>query len=125
MTIGDRLKECRLALGYSAEQIAEKLGISPATMYRYENGFIEKMPSKLLQPLAKILCTTPGYLMGWTDEGAPVPAVKLTPDEEALLSGYRSLNDQGKAYILQTVEMAAATMPKETETRLPDMENLA
>ena len=40
--IGDRIKEARQALGYSAEQVAAFLGVSPATVYRYENGDISK-----------------------------------------------------------------------------------
>ena len=43
--IGDRIKEARLALGYSAEQVAAFLQVSPATVYRYENGDISKLPS--------------------------------------------------------------------------------
>ena len=82
MNIGDRVKECRIKLGYSAEQVAEKLGISPATQYRYENGDISKMPAKLIAPLASFLSTTPQYLMGWTDEGAPEPTISLEEDEK-------------------------------------------
>ena len=44
MTIGERMRSRRKQLGFSAEYIAEKLGCSPATIYRYENGYIEKMP---------------------------------------------------------------------------------
>ena len=66
--VGDRIKAARLALGYSAEQVAAFLKISPATVYRYENGDISKLPSKHIKPLAEFLCVTPEYLMGWTDE---------------------------------------------------------
>lgn len=66
--IGDRIKESRLALGYSAEQVAAFLGISPATVYRYENGDISKLPSNFIKPLAEFLCVSPAYLMGWTDD---------------------------------------------------------
>ena len=66
--IGDRIKQARLALGYSAEQVAAFLQVSPATIYRYENGDISKLPSKFIKPLAEFLCVTPEYLMGWTKE---------------------------------------------------------
>lgn len=71
--IGDRIKESRLALGYSAEQVAAFLQVSPATIYRYENGDISKLPSKFIKPLAEFLCVTPEYLMGWTDEKPEQP----------------------------------------------------
>lgn len=66
--IGERIKQARLALGYSAEQVAAFLHVSPATIYRYENGDISKLPSKHIKPLAEFLCVTPEYLMGWTEE---------------------------------------------------------
>lgn len=66
--IGDRIKEARQRLGYSAEQVAAFLGVSPATVYRYENGDISKLPSKFIKPLADYLCVTPSYLMGWSDD---------------------------------------------------------
>ena len=66
--VGDRIKEARLKLGYSAEQVAAYLGISPATVYRYENGDIAKLPSKHIKPLAKFLCVSPAYLMEWPED---------------------------------------------------------
>ena len=66
--IGERIKQARLALGYSAEQVAAFLHVSPATIYRYENGDISKLPSKHIKPLAEFLCVSPEYLMGWTEE---------------------------------------------------------
>ena len=67
MTTGQRMKARRKELGLSAETVAEKLDISPATVYRYEKGDIDKIPGDILQPLASILHTTPAYLMGWED----------------------------------------------------------
>ena len=78
-TIGIRMKECRQALGYSAEDVASHLKISPATLYRYENGDISKMPSRILKPLADFLCTSPAYLMGWDAEDTPSESCVIPP----------------------------------------------
>ena len=67
MTIGERIKKRRTELGLSVDDIAEKLGKGRATVYRYENGDIEKLPTTVLEPLAIVLKTTPAYLMGWED----------------------------------------------------------
>ncbi len=67
------MKLRRKELGLSAEYVAEKLGVSPATIYRYEKGDIEKMPGNILAPIARILSTTPAYLMGWDTEDSPAP----------------------------------------------------
>lgn len=66
MTIGERIKQRRLELDLSADDLAFELGKSRATIYRYENGDIKNMPTTILEPLADALKTTPAYLMGWT-----------------------------------------------------------
>lgn len=76
VTTGDRMKLRRKELGLSAETVAECLGVSPATVYRYEKGDIEKLPGDILPTLSKILQTTPAYLMGWEEES---PVDKVPP----------------------------------------------
>ncbi len=66
MKVGERIRQRREALGISAEKLGEMIGKVKTTIYRYENGDIESMPSSLLEPIAKALNTTPAYLMGWT-----------------------------------------------------------
>lgn len=73
MTTGERMKQRRKEIGFSAEKVAEHLGVSPATIYRYEKGDIEKVPVDSLAELAKILQTTPAYLMGWEEQPTPKP----------------------------------------------------
>lgn len=68
MNIGQRIKERRLKLGLSADDIAAKIGKNRATVYRYESNEIEDLPTRVLEPLAKALLTTPAYLMGWEDD---------------------------------------------------------
>ena len=79
MTTGERIKYRRKRIGMSAEKLAPKLGVSPATIYRWEKGDIEKVPATILEPLADALQTTPEYLMGWSDlESAEVsPRARL------------------------------------------------
>lgn len=67
MTVGDRIKQRRKQLGMSAETLAECIGKSAATVYRYEKGDISKIDSDALLPIAQALITTPAYLMGWDD----------------------------------------------------------
>mgnify|MGYP001134699636 CR=1 FL=1 len=66
MDVGERIKNRRKQLGLSAEQIAAELGVSPATVYRYESNEIMNMRIDKLEPIAKALHTSPAYLMGWS-----------------------------------------------------------
>lgn len=67
MTIGQRIKQRRKELGISADDLGEKLGVARSTVFRYENGFIEKVPVDVIKTIANALHTTPEYLMGWEE----------------------------------------------------------
>lgn len=71
--IATRIKECREKAGLSVDDLAKKIGKARASLYRYENGEIEKMPSSVLMDIAKILKVSPTYLMGY-DNGFVDPA---------------------------------------------------
>ena len=62
------MKTRRKELCLSAETIAERIHVSPTTIYRYEKGDIEKVPSDVLIEIAAALHTTPAYLMGWEED---------------------------------------------------------
>lgn len=68
MTIGERIKNRRKELGLSADDVALKIGKSRCTVFRYENNFIENVPTTILESLAKVLQTTPAYLIGWSND---------------------------------------------------------
>ncbi len=63
-----RIKERRIRLNLSYQDLADKTGISKSTLQRYETGFIKNLPIDKLEILANALDTTPGYLMGWEKE---------------------------------------------------------
>ncbi|MDV7740846.1 helix-turn-helix domain-containing protein [Enterococcus gallinarum] len=71
MDIGERIKLRRKELKLSADAVAEKLGVSRSTIFRYEKGDIEKLPTNILGDIAEILKTTPAFLMGWEDDNVP------------------------------------------------------
>lgn len=82
MTIGDRIKQRRLEIGLSVDQVAEKIGKNRATVYRYESKEIEKFPIDILSPLAEALHTTPAYLMGWEDSASGALPENIIPMPE-------------------------------------------
>lgn len=85
MRIGERIKQRRLELGYTADALAKLLNKNRATIYRYENGDIENMPIDVLEPLAKALNTTPAYLMGWQESDKASTPSHATQTEDYYL----------------------------------------
>ena len=84
MTTGERIKARRKELGITADIVAEQIGVSRSTMFRYEKGEIEKIPINNLVPIARALHTTVGYLMGWSDEKNSIPVAEDGADAEAM-----------------------------------------
>ena len=52
----------------SVESVAQEIGISKATLSRYENGKIKIIPPENVHRLANLFGVSRPYLMGWTDE---------------------------------------------------------
>ena len=114
MTTGERLKLRRKEIGFSAEKVADQLGVSPATIYRYEKGDIEKVPVDSLAELAKILQTTPAYLMGWESQADQAEINDLLAQIQAseekeqsriaeMIQYFKKLNYEGKAKAIERV----------------------
>lgn len=105
MEIYDRIKLKRKELGLSAEFIAEALGVSPATIYRYEKKDIKKFPTEILEPLARVLHTTPAYLMGWDDD-----IEKYSDDEldKAILEVFNRLSEEKQKQALDYMNFLAS-----------------
>ena len=87
MTTGERIKARRKELGLSADQLANRIGVSRATMFRYENGAIEKVPGSVLAAIASALNIDPVYLLlGRSDDPDPPPPEPQRPELQELLA---------------------------------------
>lgn len=75
--IKDRIKNRRLELGLTLEDVARKVGVSKPTVLRWESGDIANMRSDKISKLADALLTTPSYLMCWTDD----PSIREQPSQ--------------------------------------------
>ena len=68
MTIGARIKELRQNEKIFQVDLANKIGVSKQTLYKYENDIITNIPSDKIELIANELNTTPAYLMGWEND---------------------------------------------------------
>ena len=67
-TIGMRIRECRLKMGMTQEELAEQLYIKKAKVSAYENDRFD-MKVSVLKDIARVLKTTVPYLMEGESEG--------------------------------------------------------
>lgn len=73
MTLGERIKRRREELGMTLLQVANQVGVSEATVQRYESGEIKNPKQPRIRALARALSVDVNYLMDWEDEGGMSP----------------------------------------------------
>ena len=66
-TIGKRIRECRVKVGMTQEELAEALITKKSTVSAYENDKID-IKISILKQIAKVLDITVVYLAGEQDE---------------------------------------------------------
>lgn len=72
------LKKRRKELGLTLLQIAEAVGVTEATVQRWESGNIKSVRYEKIGALAEVLKVTPAALMGWDDTALALPS-NVTP----------------------------------------------
>ena len=109
--------------GMTQSKFSAAIGASQGNVGDWVRGRSHPSGAKLIE-IAKLFNVSVDYLLGKTDEKRPAAetgdepspmfdGLPLTKDETRLLSQYRSLNRQGKEYILQTLDMAVNVYKKE------------
>ncbi len=99
MTIGDRIKHRRKALGLNQEELGMRLGYKKAAVCRLETEESNLRTERLLK-ISKALETTPGYLMGW-DNGSIDAIVESSEEDAEFLSIYNSLDCASRHLLLE------------------------
>ena len=78
MDMSERIKSRRLYLGLTQEELGLKLGLQKSAIAKYENGRVENIKRSVIAKIAEVLECSPAYLMGWSDEINPVPALDIS-----------------------------------------------
>ncbi len=94
MSIGSRIKELREKNELSQVYLAEKIGVSKQTLYKYENDIITNIPSDKIEAISQVLNISPQYLMGW--EKSTNEKMILNSEERNIISEYRKASEDTK-----------------------------
>lgn len=103
----NRLKIAMDRANMKAIDLAKRTGISEATISQYRSGYSKPKENRLVL-IANILGVAPAWLMGLDVpmELSIPPAAEptLSKDQEELLCKYDSLNDEGKAKLIERAD---------------------
>lgn len=109
----ERIRNRRLDLNYSYEDLSNLTGISKSTLQRYETGYIKKVPVQQIQILAKALGVTPSYLMGWEalpswyfdpETAALAQVIKDSPDLRVMLDASKDLSYEDLKMVANVIQ---------------------
>lgn len=86
MEIGKILKQRRLELKLTLEDVGNAVGVGKSTVKKWEDGYIANMKRDKIASLASVLQISPSVIMGWNDENGtfvnniiPMPRLNTVP----------------------------------------------
>lgn len=95
--LGQRVKELRLKLGYTQQELADKLSTSNMNIANIESGRV-KNPRNLTE-LAEILKSSPNYLLGGDSD-----ILKLDAEIHLLATDNEVKNDYHKDFYVVSID---------------------
>lgn len=102
MEIKDIIRNKRLERGYTMKQLGDKVGVSEATVSRWESGHLSTMKHTKIALLADALGISPVLLFAPAQPAATATTAKATDFSEReilLIKKYRQLDADGKALV--------------------------
>ena len=138
----ERLIKIREKNGYTRKRLAEELGRPYRTLTNYELGEREPGHTYIIE-IAKKFGVTTDYILGLSDDphktsdgkrfsdtseaasGEEPTQMMLAPDEQQLVTDYRSLNPQGQALVRQNIEVVVLSDKYKKSHDLSDMDKEA
>ena len=93
--IGNRIKQRRLSLGLSLQQIASEINMAKSSLSRYENGTVQTPSMPTLMAIASKLLVNVRWLTGESEEmGVPAFLTKSNSIEDIIASTKAMLTNQ-------------------------------
>jgi repressor LexA len=93
MSISSVIKKRRRELDLTLADVAERMGVSEATVQRWESGAIKNLRHERIGRLADVLQVSPAVLMGWQDEPS-------TPKPSPIPPGFQPLPEMTEVPII-------------------------
>lgn len=100
MTVGEKIRERRLALGMTMEDLGKSMNVGRSAINKYEKGIVDDLKSSQLIKLSKILGISILELLDDEPEE--------DPEERRLLDAYRGADPKIRKAALTMLEDSAA-----------------
>lgn len=115
MKIGERIRQMRIGLGLSQDELAKLVGYkSRSSINKIEIGERDITQSTIVA-FAKALHTTPSKLMDWEYAEGTETTVNLSQEHQNVLNLYDQLHDDDKIRIVTKMETIIEDYPENVQ----------
>ena len=98
-----RIKNRREELGYSQEELANKLGYkNRSSIHKIEMG-VNDIPQSKIKAFADALDTTPAYLMGWDLEKKDDEIYYVSEDKKNIIQAIEELGADDLKFVMDMI----------------------
>lgn len=98
--IGQEIKNRRIELGWTQEQLAEKIGYKHCSSINKIELGINDIPQSKIEKFADVLGVSVLYLLGYHED---------SEDEKAVIRAFRSLNIEGQEKLRDYAELLVSS----------------
>ena len=117
MDMGTKIKLLRVGSGMTQEELGKRLGVKRAAINKYESGIIVNLKRSTIEELCKIFDVSPQFLLddnytpprAYSEPEHPPILPDFTHEELLILAYMRELNDEGKALVVDYMELLDAS----------------
>ncbi|MDU5915454.1 MAG: helix-turn-helix transcriptional regulator [Negativicoccus succinicivorans] len=117
--IGQRLRELRIQVGLTLDEVGKRIGVSKQAIYKYETGITTNIPLDKIEELAKLYRVSPAEIMGWGDDeenyyhdpeaAALADMIKDNPRYRVLFEASRNLSADDVNFVIDMIKKLAKT----------------
>lgn len=73
MTRAEKIRYYRKQAGLTQKDVADKLGIQPQAVYKYEKGIVTNIPLSHVEKMADMFGINPNDIIGWDEKTQSIP----------------------------------------------------
>ena len=107
MTIGDKIRLHRKALGLTQTELGEKLGVKTNAVSKWECGRVDDIPTSKIKAMAKLFDVQPSYLID-ADQPAPTDGDGLTEEDMAIIELLHRLTPENRERVFEIIKALAS-----------------
>ena len=118
MLVRDKMKALRKDMHITAAELGDMIGLTQATVSRYENGYVRKIPDDVLTKIANALNTSvhdltgddPVYSHLHKDKYRTTKSIARNDTDKKLLEWYHKQSPEIQGFIQQIISSDSASL---------------